>query len=327
MELRSHLAVTLRQLLHFVTAAESGSMSEAARRLHMAPSAISMSIAELERITGAQLCIKQKSKGLTLTTSGRAVLRQAAQILELSSELVHSAQGDAASVRGPLTVGCYMPLAPSLIPSMLADFAHECPNVDVDFLEGYHDELQDKLLDGTIDVAFLYEMGLGPELQAAPVLSMVPYVLLNENHPLRDTESIELTDIADEELILYDSPPISTRVLDMFREHGLEPRVQHRSRSYATIRSLVGLSSGVGVLLHRPELEVSYAHMGVVIKPLAGLTRRSPTVALVWSRNNALNLRARRWIDVAQTRFGSELRTGELSAQPSPTFDHITTPN
>ncbi|MET0979116.1 MAG: LysR family transcriptional regulator, partial [Paeniglutamicibacter terrestris] len=49
MNLDSHPRLTLRQLWHFVVAAEAGTMAEAARRLHMAPSAISMSIAELER--------------------------------------------------------------------------------------------------------------------------------------------------------------------------------------------------------------------------------------------------------------------------------------
>src|SRR3954466_16037542 len=147
MNLNSHPAITLRQIWHFVVAAETGTMSEAARRLHMAPSAISMSISELERIIGAELCIKRKSKGLTLTSTGRAVFLQARQLLDLADEIASLSKGDRPHVRGPLTVGCYMTLGPTIIPPMLAEFARQCPQVDVDFVEGYHEDLQERLLD------------------------------------------------------------------------------------------------------------------------------------------------------------------------------------
>jgi DNA-binding transcriptional LysR family regulator len=109
-------SITLRQVLHFVVAAETGTMSEAARRLHMAPSAISMSIAELERIVGAQLFIKRKSKGLTLTSTGIVVFRQARQLLDLADEIASLSKRDRTEIRGPLTVGCFMPLGIAIIP-------------------------------------------------------------------------------------------------------------------------------------------------------------------------------------------------------------------
>ena len=49
-----------------------------------------------------------------------------------------------------------MQLAPTIIPPMLADFADQCPHVEVDFIEGYHEDLQDRLLNGSIDAAFVF---------------------------------------------------------------------------------------------------------------------------------------------------------------------------
>lgn len=301
-------SITLRQILHFVVAAETGTMSEAARRLHMAPSAISMSIAELERIVGAQLCVKRKSKGLTLTSTGMVVFRQARQLLDLADEIASLSKRDRTDIRGPLAVGCFMPLGPTIIPPMLADFADQCPHVEVDFIEGYHEDLQERLLNGSIDAAFVYDMDISPALKTAPLLSVEPYILLPEDHPLREAEVVSLRDVAASPLIFFDAPPISTRILEMYRDTGISPDIRHRSRSYATVRSLVATGRGVAVLFQQPMLDAPYEELKVVLKRVAAPrvdTRPPATVSLAWTRSMRLNARAQAWVDVAVERFGS----------------------
>ncbi|MGF9663258.1 LysR family transcriptional regulator [Arthrobacter crystallopoietes] len=308
MNLESHPAITLRQIWHFVVAAETGTMSEAARRLHMAPSAISMSISELERIIGAELAIKRKSKGLTLTSTGRMVFQQARQLLDLADEIASLSKGERPSLRGPLTVGCYMTLGPTIIPPMLAGFAEQCPHVEVDFVEGYHEDLQQRLLDGSLDAAFLYDADISPALKTAPLASADPYVLVSANHPLSGASEVSLKDIVGEPLVFFDAAPISHRVLDMFRDAEVAPDIRHRSRSYATIRSLVASGRGVAVLFQQPRLEAPYEELRVLLKPLAP-TRTAAhapvTVSVAWPRSTRLNARAQAWIDVADELFGA----------------------
>ncbi|WP_411721904.1 LysR family transcriptional regulator [Mycetocola sp.] len=306
-DIRGNPNVTLRQLWHFVTAAEAGTISEAARRLHMAPSAISMSLSELERLTGSQLCVKRKAHGLTLTSAGQVAFAQARQILDLVDEIVHFSGDERSQVRGPLTVGCYMPLAPAVIPHMLRAFAEECPGVDVNFVEGYHDDLQEQLLAGAIDVAFLYDAGLDPDIRTVSLLSVRPYLFLADDHPLAARDDVRLADVAEDPLILFDAAPISARVLDLFRDAGLTPEVRHRSRSYATVRSLVGAGMGISVLFQRPKLDLSYAGLRVVSKPLdVGADVAAPFVALAWSRGMRPNARTRAWLEVAVDSFRDE---------------------
>ena len=307
MDIRGNPNITMRQLWHFVTAAEAGTISEAARRLRMAPSAISMSLSELERLTGSQLCVKRKAHGLTLTSAGRVAFAQAKQILDLVDEIVHFSGDERSSVRGPLTVGCYMPLAPAVIPHMLRAFAEACPGVDVNFVEGYHEDLQEQLLSGAIDVAFLYDAGLDPEIRTVPLLSVRPYLFLADDHPLAKQADVRLADVAEDPLILFDASPISARVLDLFRDAGLTPEVRHRSRSYATVRSLVGAGMGISVLFQRPKLDLSYAGLRVVSKPLDERANTAPPfVALAWSRVMHANARTRAWLEVAVESFSEE---------------------
>ncbi len=62
--------LTLVQLRYFVTAAMHRSMTEASIDLHVAQSAVSTAIAQLERSLGVQLFVRQRSKGLALTEAG-----------------------------------------------------------------------------------------------------------------------------------------------------------------------------------------------------------------------------------------------------------------
>jgi DNA-binding transcriptional LysR family regulator len=306
MNLESHPQLTLRQLWHFVVAAETGTMAEAARRLHMAPSAISMSIAELERIIGSDLAIKRRAKGLTLTATGRTVLHQARTLLDLVDELESLGQGTRASLRGPLTVGCFMTLGPTIIPTMLTAFAEQCPEVEVDFVEGYHDEMQQALLDGSIDVAFLYGAEISPSLLSAPVAVAEPYVLVAANHRLVTQDSITLADIAQEPLVLFDAEPVSRRILGLYEQAGIAPVIRHRSRSYATVRSLVGSGRGVAVLFQQPALDAPYQELRVVLKPLRTPRRgkgEPVPVSVAWPRSTRLSVRAQAWIEVATELF------------------------
>ncbi|SRB29784.1 CP4-44 prophage; predicted disrupted hemin or colicin receptor [Escherichia coli] len=68
--------ITLRQIKYFVSTAESGSLSTAAKSLNISQSAITTAIQGLERDIGYKLLIRSKS-GVDLTDEGRLFLYNA----------------------------------------------------------------------------------------------------------------------------------------------------------------------------------------------------------------------------------------------------------
>jgi DNA-binding transcriptional LysR family regulator len=108
----------------FVAVAESGSISEAARRLRLSKSVVSERLAELERQIGAVL-LHRTTRRLTLTEDGLAFLERASRI----TRDVEEAAADMAERRGklvgplrisaPVTLG-RMHLGPALYPFLLA---------------------------------------------------------------------------------------------------------------------------------------------------------------------------------------------------------------
>jgi DNA-binding transcriptional LysR family regulator len=75
----------LDSLLAFVTTAEAGSISEAARRLQISKSVASERLAELERTVGATL-IQRSTRKLALSEDGVVFLERAKRILREVSD-------------------------------------------------------------------------------------------------------------------------------------------------------------------------------------------------------------------------------------------------
>lgn len=128
----------------FVAVAEAGSISEAARRLHLAKSVVSERLAELERLLGASL-IRRTTRSLALTEDGQAFLERATRIVRE----VEEAAADLAERRGelagplrlsaPVTFG-RMHLGPALYP-----FLARHPRIELTL------ELDDRRADVTAD--------------------------------------------------------------------------------------------------------------------------------------------------------------------------------
>ena len=192
--------LSLRQLAHFVAVAEDGTISGAAERLIMSSSALSASITELERTLGADLLVRRRAQGVSLTPMGQLVLDRARRLLSDGAELTYLVRGNGTDLVGPLVVGCFVTLAPTVLPRLLADFEELHPRVTLDFVEGHQDQLREALLAGEIDAAVLYDMGPLEDLDRIVLYVARGYALFGQAHPLAARETVTLEELAGEPL-------------------------------------------------------------------------------------------------------------------------------
>lgn len=104
----------------FVAIAESGSISEAARRLHLSKSVVSERLAELERMLGTSL-LHRTTRKLSLTEDGTAFLDRAGRILRELEDAAADMAERRGSLSGPLRISApvtfgRMHLGPALYP-------------------------------------------------------------------------------------------------------------------------------------------------------------------------------------------------------------------
>lgn len=104
----------------FVAIAEAGSLSEAARRLHLSKSVVSDRLAELEQNLGATL-LHRSARRLTLTEDGTAFLERATRITREVEEAVADMAERRGTLAGPLRISApvtfgRMHLGPAIYP-------------------------------------------------------------------------------------------------------------------------------------------------------------------------------------------------------------------
>lgn len=117
-------------LMAFVRTVEAGSFSAAARDLDTTPSAVSKSVARLEKKIGARLFLRS-TRALTLTQDGQIFFERVAPLLRDLDSSDEGIGADAA-LSGRLRVSMPSELAPLLLPRLFTGFAADNPNLRLD---------------------------------------------------------------------------------------------------------------------------------------------------------------------------------------------------
>ncbi len=250
---------SLRQLRYFVTVAEAGTMAAAAERHHISQSAISLAITQLEQALGVQLFLRRKSRGIALTDAARRVLPEARSLLAHAGEVQSTALSLGQTLSGELTVGCFPTLTPFVLPDILSRFPREHPGVTLQLFEGSVAETSGRLLDGTCDLALLYDLGLPEEISKTLLYRVRPYVLLAADHRLAAPGPIALAELRDEPMVMLDMPPSAEMFRQVLATGGVEPDVRFVSTHFESVRSLVASGIGYSMLLQRPAADFTYA--------------------------------------------------------------------
>lgn len=306
---------TLRQLEYFTTSAEYGSFSAAADVLFVSPTAVAAAVTDLEQALDTQLFIRRKSYGLELTPTGSYILAEARRVISGAEELGRTAHSEDGTLRGPITIGCYSTLAPTVLPVLTATFEALHPEVTVSSVDGDMGKLLPLLEAGKLDAVITYRIDLPMGLDQAVLFDTAVHVLLPADHPLAAHPTVSLTDLADEPLILLDLPPSGRHTLDMLQSAGVDVRVRHRTANFELVRSMVGRGLGFSLLVQKPVIDHSYEGLPVVAKRISPEFSRESAI-IVWPTNVTLNSRVSALIDFAQRTIGSGQWTPTSAVEP-----------
>jgi DNA-binding transcriptional LysR family regulator len=300
--------VTLRQLELFAALPDFTTLSAAAASLHISESALSQAITGLEKTVGEQLCVRRRAQGLTLTPAGQHFAVEARRIVADTRELVMEARRGE-DLRGPVKFGCFASFATSVMPELLEGFPRRHPKVDLELMVGLNEDLLPAMQSGRLDFAITYDMFLPVGYQRRAIYPTALEAHLHPDHPLAAGSTVDIADLVDEPLFLYDATPSTMPVVQDFAARGLAPRVAARVAQIGLIEAFVGRGVGYSLLMSRPNiLPVSVEGRPVAIRPLdppATVTR----VVAIWPEHMALTPRAEALVDFAAERLGGEAST------------------
>jgi DNA-binding transcriptional LysR family regulator len=248
---------TLRQLSYFIAVADCGSIVLASKRASISESAISTAIAQLEQEFDLQLFLRQHAQGLSLTPGGRALLREAKALVQQAQGLYAAAGEFNHQLRGQLAVGCFVTLAPIVLPELAHGFMAAFPGTQILPHEDHQLGLLDGLRRAQIDIAITYDLQISDDIAFEPLAQLPPHALFGDGHPLARKPQVRLKELAELPMILLDLPLSREYFFALFQQERLEPNIVWRSQNHDVVRSMVANGYGYALANVRPRADVA----------------------------------------------------------------------
>jgi LysR family nitrogen assimilation transcriptional regulator len=142
----------LRQLKYFLAIVENKSLSRAAEHLHVAQSALSKQVAELESELGVQLLLRSRS-GVATTEAGKVFYEYAQGITKQISDARAAVLRSADTVVGSVVAALPQSVAATLALPLMRAVSRRYPNILFHLNEELTGNMADQLLGGRVDVA------------------------------------------------------------------------------------------------------------------------------------------------------------------------------
>ncbi|MFJ3309647.1 LysR substrate-binding domain-containing protein [Streptomyces sp. NPDC086549] len=215
----------LRELRAFVAVAEKGSMSAAARHLHISQPALSQTVGALERQLHLKLLIRS-STGVRPTEGGKMLLIEARAILSRHEQAIRTMTTFAGDACGVLRIGIPLELPTDLLGPAMEHMASACPETRVQARHLSTTAQVAALQSGELDVGLLRERPVAPELDAMLVARENLGVLITAEQAAEfsDEDGIRLETLTQLEWLAFPrsgSPAWYDQVTAVFRSHGL----------------------------------------------------------------------------------------------------------
>ena len=242
----------IRQLSYFVAVAEEGTFTAAALQLNLAQSAISNTVAALERELGAAL-LTRGARQVTLTDAGVALLPRAREAIAAVSAARTAVDDVVGGLRGTLRIGTLTSTPTQVqLGALLGDFHQRHPAVQLRLIvspSGSRGLLHD-LAGGRLDVAFVGVTDpVGPGIHLREIARVPLELVVPVSHRLADASTIAIEQLANEPFVDFPSGyGTRTAVDEAFADAGTDREVVLECFDVRAAADFVAHGLGIAVL-------------------------------------------------------------------------------
>ncbi|MFC3882152.1 LysR family transcriptional regulator [Bacillus songklensis] len=276
----------LRQLRYFMEVAKREHVSEAAEYLHVAQSAISRQIANLEAELGVDL-FEREGRNVKLTPIGKLFLSHTVTAMKAIDYAKQQIDEYLDPERGTIKIGFPTSLASHLLPTVISAFKDKHPNVAFHLRQGSYKFLIDAVKSRDIDLAFLGPVPVNDhDIEGHILFTESISALLPTSHPLAERKSLRLSDLKNDSFVLFPEGFILHQIaVDACKQAGFTPNISSEGEDLDAIKGLV--SAGMGVTL-LPESTFYETTPRFTVKIPINIPDVKRTVGLIIPKNRDL---------------------------------------
>lgn len=254
---------SIAQLRALVAAHDRGSITEGALDLDVTQSAVSHSIAELERNLGVKL-LRRGRTGVVATAAGNRILVHARGLLRLLESIQSEARAANGHLSGTLRIASFRSAATHLLPILISLFNRSFPEVNctVLSLEGIQSGVELAVQEGRADI------GIAPLPVASSLISWElardSWMALVPDNGRKEPLHLGWEEFERRPFIMCNEGG-AHYIREYFASHGRSLRVADQVKDDSVILSMVSHGLGLSVL---PQIAVEPVPTGVRLREM-----------------------------------------------------------
>ena len=257
----------LFSLALFIAICETSSISGAAERMNIVPSAASRRVGLLEHDAGVPLLIR-RPHGVEPTASGLIVLRYAREVMHLGQKLEAALQDHRSGASGLVRVFASSSVLVECLAADLAAFARDYPGIKIDLEERPSADTLQALHRKQTDIGVIVAGSETGDLTSFPYAHDVLAVAMPCDHRLAQRRAVRFEELFEDDHIALEPGTAVHRLLsEQTRAYGRSPRVRVQVRSFEVMCQMIGQGLGIGILPRRAVGPLAGA-LGLSLVPL-----------------------------------------------------------
>jgi LysR family transcriptional activator of glutamate synthase operon len=264
----------LRQIHYFIEVAKREHITEAANALHVAQSAVSRQVFNLEEELGVDLFVRE-GRNVRLTPIGRVFLEHMERAVNVIQDARQVVEEYNDPELGTIHIGYPSSLATYILPTAISAFRDLYPNVKFQLNQGSYYDLKEAVIKGESNMAIL-----GPlpqkekKLKTSILFTEAIVALIPMSHSLSKASAITLNQLREDAFIMFpEGYVLRDLIFDACKQMGFTPNVTFEGKDIDAIKGLV--SAGLGISLV-PEI--------TLIDHLPRATKKIPVIEPAVSR-------------------------------------------
>jgi len=267
----------------FISVVEEGSIARAASRNHIAPSALSRRVADLEAAIGLPLLIRSPT-GVELTEAGRHAFSRAASVHDQLQSLAREVQSLSGQVAGVVRLYANASAIVGFLPERLKAFQARYPLVQIALTEQISDEVIRACIDGRADVGITASSRTPSGLESWHFADDPLMVVLPPGHELAALQAPTFQDVIRFPLVALQAGGSLDQILRERADAARTPlRLSVTVNSFDAQCRMVEAGLGVGIVPTSAASAFAGTH-GFVRRPLDE----------TWARSRSLHVHALR---------------------------------
>jgi DNA-binding transcriptional LysR family regulator len=250
----------------FIAVVEEGSIAAAAQREHIAPSALSKRLSDLERMLGMELFIR-RARGVETTKAAHALARGARNLLHHANDLSSELSGYSQGMFGHVRLAANLSSIAQFLPLELRAFLTLHPGVTVDLTEMVSTEVTRAVAENNADIGIYSQADEQYGLTTFPYHEDRMVLVIPHDHPLASRQSVDFVDTLAYDHVGMHRGSAANRLLAREAIAADRPlKLRFQVTSYDALISMVSAGLGIGIMPIKAT--ALYVCHGIRIVPL-----------------------------------------------------------